>query len=73
MLEITEVIDTTDFTKLIRGLFLTVVMTPGMIIDIPLCNRERYIMHFVFQKVFLSSVNTHTVIKDSFTFLFKKL
>ena len=72
MLEITEVIDTTDFTKLIRGLFLT-VMTPGMIIGIPLYNRERYIMHFVFQKVFLSSVNTHTVIKDSFNFLFKKL
>ena len=34
------------YNKLIWGLFSTVIVT-GMIIDIPLYNRERYITHFV--------------------------
>ena len=32
-----------------RGSFLTVIMTPPMIIDVPLCNPERYIVHFVWE------------------------
>ena len=43
-----------------------------MITDTPLCVTEKVIQYiFFFQKVFLFSVNTHTVIK-SFEFLFKK-
>jgi len=48
----------TSFTKLIRDLFLTVIMN----FDIPLCNLKGTLHPFFFQKVFLSFVNTHTVI-----------
>ena len=64
LLEIITEIIVTSLTKLIRDLFLTVRMN----FAISLSNLKGPLHPFFFQNVFLSFVNTHTVI----LFFFKK-